>query len=158
MKKIVLAATVLLTCSATSALALDAKATKETTASPEKAWAAVGDFCGIASWHPAIIKCVPSTADGHQVRTLSLKGGGTIEEELVSRDDKDMHYTYKILKGPLPVDDYESVISVTPKGDGSMVSWSGTFKAKGASDDDATKTVAGIYEAGVDGIVAKAEN
>jgi hypothetical protein len=157
MKKILVAATVLVICSTTAAFALDAKVTKETSASPANTWAAIGDFCGIATWHPAVTKCVPSTKDGHQIRTLSLKGGGSIEEELVSRNDKKMQYTYKILQSPFPVDDYESTISVIPQGDGSNVSWAGTFKAKGASDADAVKTITGIYQAGVDGIVAKAE-
>ncbi len=157
MKKILLSAAVLLVCSTGSAFALEAHASKETTASPAKAWAAVGDFCGIASWHPAVTKCVPGTKDGHKVRFLTLKGGGKIEEELVSRNDKKMKYTYKILTSPLPVEHYKSTISIVPNGSGATVKWTGKFMAKGASDAEAKKVITGIYVAGVDGIAAKAQ-
>ena len=51
------------------------------TARPTQAWAAIGDFCGIAGWHPAIEKCELGEKGGKPIRTLSLKGGGTIVEE-----------------------------------------------------------------------------
>jgi Polyketide cyclase / dehydrase and lipid transport len=157
MKKILLSAAMLLVCSTTAAFALEAKVSTNTSTSAAKDWAVVGDFCGIASWHPAVTKCVSSTKDGHQVRFLSLKGGGTIEEELVSRDDKKMKYTYKILKSPLPVEHYKSTIRVKPKGTGATIEWSGHFTAKkGSTDADAVKVITGIYKAGVDGIAAQA--
>jgi len=158
MIKYMLPAAAVLVCSTSAAFALEARVTKDTTSAPEKVWASVGDFCGIADWHPAVEKCVASTADGDEVRTLSLKGGGTIEEELISRSDDDMSYSYKILTSPLPVASYESTISVVPEGDGTSIVWVGTFDAKGASDEDAVKTISGIYQAGVDGIAAATKN
>jgi polyketide cyclase/dehydrase/lipid transport protein len=82
------------------------------TATPEAAWKKIGDFCGIATWHPAVEKCVLS--DDGKMRTLSLKGGGTIVETLVSRDDNAHSYTYEIVSSPLPVSDYVSTIKVLP--------------------------------------------
>ncbi|GAN77008.1 SRPBCC family protein [Acidisphaera rubrifaciens] len=123
------------------------------TMTPADMWAKVGDFCGIGNWLPPVQKCTLS-ADGKQ-RTLSLKGGGEVVEALVSRNDKKRTYTYRILSSPLPVEDYRSTIHVVAKGSGSEVIWSGTYKAKGASDADAEKTIAGIYKAGVDTLVGK---
>ena len=112
----------------------------------------VGDFCGIASWHPAIEKCTLS-ADGKQ-RTLSLKGGGTIVEALEDWDNANHSYTYTILSGPLPVTNYHSTIAVTGDAKGSTLKWTGKFDAKGAPDADAKKTMDGVYEAGVKALTA----
>ncbi|HXB78547.1 MAG TPA: SRPBCC family protein [Bradyrhizobium sp.] len=106
----------------------------------------VGDFCGIATWHPAIEKCVLS-ADGKQ-RTLSVKGGGTVVEALEKWDDANRSYTYTILSGPLPVANYHSTISVGADPKGSALKWMGKYDAKGVPDADSKKTMDGVYEAG----------
>lgn len=141
--------------SATSALALDAHYSKDTAASAAKAWATIGDFCGISAWHPALEKCELSKKDGATLRTLTLKGGGTITEQLVEQNDKTMTQTYVILEGVLPVQKYKSTLKVVPKGDAATYDWSGTFEAKGAPDADAVKTITGVYAAGVDSLVEK---
>ena len=128
------------------AFALESSLTMTSSMSPEALWKKIGDFCGIANWHPAIEKCVLS-ADGKQ-RTLSLKGGGTLVEALENRDDANHAYTYAIVSGPLPVANYHSTISVSPDPKGSSLKWVGTYDAKGASDADAKKVIDGIYDAG----------
>jgi hypothetical protein len=148
----VAAAAVALVFSGLSAYAVESTYTAKSTAAPDAVWKKIGDFCGIASWHPVIEKC--ELSDGGKTRTLSLKGGGTIVEKLVSRDDKAHSYTYKIVSGPLPVSDYVSTIKVLPDGSGSSIVWTGHYKAKGASDADAKKTIDGVYKAGVD-VLAK---
>jgi hypothetical protein len=144
------AAAVALAFSCLSAAAVESTYKATSTAAPEAVWKKIGDFCGIATWHPAIEKCVLS--DGGKTRTLSLKGGGTIVEKLVSRDDTAHSYTYQIVSSPLPVSDYESTIKVLPEGSGSSIVWTGDYKAKGASDADAKKTIDGVYKAGVDAL------
>ena len=137
---------------ATSAQALESKASKPTSQPVDAVWKKVGDFCGIANWHPAIAKCDLS-ADKKE-RTLTLKGGGTIVERLVRWSDKDHSYTYKIISGPLPVADYESTLRVgaAKSGNGSVISWRGHYTAKGASDADAKKAIDGVYDAGLKGL------
>lgn len=137
--------------------AIEVAKTADVAAPPAKVWETIGDFCGIANWHPAVEKCVPSQKDGKTLRTLSLKGGGTIVEEQVSRDDKVMSYTYAIVESPLPVSDYTSTLSVSPSGSGSKLDWKGSFKAKGAPDTVATDAISGIYESGLKGIAEKAK-
>ncbi len=142
---------------ATPALALEVTKTATVAASPDKVWKTIGGFCGIGDWHPVIEKCELSKKGGKEERTLSLKGGGTIVEQEQSRDDKKMDYTYTILSGPLPVQDYKSTIMVEKDGSGSKVTWTGSFKAKGAPDDKAKEAIAGVYEAGLKGIADKAK-
>ena len=148
-------AALLLAISAPSAFALEVVKTVDIAAPPAKVWAAIGDFCGISQWHPAITACVPSTKGAAQVRTLTLKGGGTIVEQQTARDDAAMTYSYEILDGPLPVADYKSTITVAPHGDGSIVTWFGQFAAKGAPDSKAEAAIAGVYQSGLAGLSSK---
>ena len=141
----------------TSAFALDAKVAKDSTAPADASWAAVGDFCAISTWHPAVEKCVISEKDGNIYRTLSLKGGGTILEKQLTFDKAKMSYSYTIEESPLPIANYKSTLRVVPKDKGSTIEWSGTFDAKGATDAEAVKVIAGIYEAGVGALAGKAK-
>lgn len=137
------------------ALALEAHVSKDTAGSASGVWAAIGDFCGIGSWHPAVASCELSEKDGATMRTLTLKDGGKILEKQTAFDAGAMSYSYEIVESPLPVANYKSTIKVVDKDGGATIDWSGTFDAKGASDDDAVKTIAGIYQAGVDSLAEK---
>ena len=134
---------------ATATQVIESKASRTTSESVDAVWRKIGDFCGIANWHPAVAKCELS-ADKKD-RTLTLKGGGTIVEHLVSWSDKTHSYTYKIVSSPLPVDNYVSTIHVAAakSGSGSVIYWRGQYIAKGASDADAKKAIDGIYGAGL---------
>ena len=145
------AATAALLFSAGAAFALDSSITMTSSMSPDALWKKIGDFCGIAAWHPAIAKCELS-ADGNQ-RTLSLKGGGTIVEALENLDAANRTYTYTIVSGPLPVANYHSTISVSADPKGSSLKWVGKYDAKGAPDADAKKVIDGIYESGEKALV-----
>jgi Polyketide cyclase / dehydrase and lipid transport len=144
-------ATALLLLSIGPAVALESSLTMTSSTSPDALWKKIGDFCGIANWHPAIEKCVLS-ADGKQ-RTLSVKGGGTIVETLENLDPANRTYTYTIVSSPLPVANYHSTISVSADPKGSSLKWVGKYDAKGASDADAKKVIDGIYEAGEKALV-----
>lgn len=139
------------------ALALDAHVAKDTAGTAAAAWAAIGDFCGIASWHPAVAKCEISVKDGATYRTLTLKDGAQLLEKQTAFDAKAMTYSYTIESGPLPVKSYASTLKVIAKDNGATFDWSGTFDAKDAADADAVKTIAGIYTGGIDALVAKSE-
>jgi hypothetical protein len=109
-----------------AAYAIDTSAKASSKLSADAMWAKIGDFCGIAKWHPALEKCELS-ADG-KTRTLSLKGGGTIVEALTKMDTAGKSYTYSIVSGPLPVAKYD---------------------AKGAPDAEAAKAIQGVYDSGL---------
>lgn len=142
------AAALFLSC--LSAAAIESRVSAMSSHSVAVVWHRVGDFCGIANWLPPVAKCTLQKK-GRQ-RMLSLKGGGTIIEHLVRWSNKHHRYTYRILKSPLPVSHYISTISVTAHGKGSVVEWVGHYKAKGATNAAAKKTIDGIYKAGVDSL------
>ena len=142
------------------------KVTKAVTidASVDKVWDQVKNFDGLNAWHPAVAKDEIVAGKNNEVgaeRLLTLKDGGTIKEKLLAFDAKDHSYKYAILEGVLPVSEYTSTISVTAAGkDKSTVTWSGSFKRKdhaekpaaNADDATATKTMSGVYEAGLDNL------
>ncbi len=142
------------------------KVTKQVTinAPADDVWAKIKNFDSLDKWHPAVEKDQIVAGKNNEVgaeRMLSLKGGGTIKEKLLAFDDKRHSYRYSILEGVLPVSDYTSTITVVPAGkDRSTVTWTGSFKRKDtsdkpaadANDETATKTMSGVYQAGLDNL------
>lgn len=133
-------------------------------------WAASKDFDGLARWHPALEKDEIVKGSNNvpgAIRSLSLKGGGTIREQLLAFSDPMHSFKYKILESPLPVAGYVSTFRVRPgKGDTAIVRWTGTFKRKNTADnppDDQTdeaakKVITGIYSSGLANLKKQVEH
>ena len=139
-----------------TAQAVEVKKTLSVPASPEASWTALGDFCGVSQWHPAIESCQIEKVGGATFRQLGLKGGGAIREKLLSWSDKTKSYRYSIVEGPLPVADYVSKIRVTMQKDGSsLITWSSHFTAKGVPDAKAQEIIGGVYDAGLTSLKQK---
>lgn len=155
MLKRVIAAAALVVAPFTPASALEYTKSVDIAAAPETVWKAIGEFCGIADWHPAVEKCALSEKDGNTLRTLTLKDGGTVVERQEARDEGAMSYTYTMLESVLPVANYRSTIHVAKSGNGSRVTWTCNFRSKGAPNDRTRKAISGIYEAGLRGISGK---
>jgi len=130
-------------------------------ASASKVWKTVKSFDALNAWHPAVAtdQIVEGTNDTvGAVRLLTLKGGGTIKEKLLSFEPARHKFGYEIVEGVLPVSDYKSTLSVTSAGKGkSTVTWSGHFKRKNTGDSPAdnendktaTDTITGVYTGGL---------
>ena len=117
--------------------------------SPGEVWAVLGDFTVLEGWFPGIEGCA-SEADGKR-RRISLPGGATVIEELVSRDEAAMTLSYRIVEAPMPFTDYESRINVVGVPDGTSVAWEGDFTPTG-SEGDAAKLLGGIYRKALDAL------
>ena len=144
--------------------------TVEISAPPEKVWAVIGSFQDM-SWHPAIDKTEGKGGNGPEAtRTLTLKGGGTIQEELAKFEPEQKSYSYRITTVDvkvLPVTNYSSTITVTPaEGGKSTVEWRGAFyrgypnndPPPELNDEAAVKAVSGVYRAGLDALKTKVES
>jgi hypothetical protein len=134
---------------ASPAFAVDVKRSVDVSATLDAAWKAIGDFCGIGNWHPAIAKCEISNRDGATFRMLTLKGGGEVFEKKTAWDDVGRSYSYTIEESPLPVANYGATVSVAPNGSGSTIVWTAHFDAKGATDAKAAEVIGGIFDAGL---------
>jgi hypothetical protein len=122
---------------------------------PPAVWEFAGGFCAIKDWHPVVADCQETKEGDVTFRTLTLKDGGKIKEKLLESDDTS--YSYEIVESPLPVKNYKAKFSVE---DGNhenrtMVEWTADFEANGASDDEASKKIKDIFDAGLKGIKHK---
>ena len=129
--------------------ALEVRQTVAVTAPPEEVWEVIGDFCAIAEWHPAVGQCARSEQNGVAMRTLTTVDGGVLVEKRVQYSDEGMSYTYEIVESSLPVANYVSTLAVMDGADGSLITWSGEFAARDASDDQAIEAISGLYQAGL---------
>lgn len=66
--------------------------------SADAVWKVVGDPARIIEWFPGLTGV--TVADGH--RTLTMRSGLTVEEEIVTLDHRLRRFQYRIT-GPLPV-------------------------------------------------------
>lgn len=124
-------------------------------APPAKVWQAIGDFDAIDRWHPAVESAEIIEGENNEPgarRHLMLAGdGGTIDEELVARDDDRMSYSYRIVEGVLPVRNYSAEIAVeAAHGNASRILWTGSFDAaEGVEDAKAQEVITGVYTGGL---------
>ena len=143
--------------------------TVEINAPADKVWAVVGNFQD-GSWIPVVEKTEGKGGNEPKAtRTLTLKGGATVEEELSKYDAAKKSLMYRIDKvdvKTLPVNDYSSWIEVEPDGaDKTKVTWRGAFyrgymnndPPPELNDEAAKKAVLGLYKAGLENVKAKAE-
>ncbi|KQO74891.1 MULTISPECIES: SRPBCC family protein [unclassified Methylobacterium] len=143
--------------------------TVEINAAPDKVWAVIGNFQDM-SWLPPVEKT--EGKGGNEVkatRTLTLKGGATVDEELYKYSAEKMSYSYRITKvdvKTLPVNDYSSTLKVEDAGGGkSKVVWDGAFyrgymnndPPPELNDEASQKAVRGLYRTGLDALKAKLE-
>lgn len=127
----------------------------ELDAVPADVWKVVGDF-GALDKFVAVVESVDVEGEGvGAVRTLHLPEGATVTETLDAWDADAMSYSYSISESPLPIEGYSSTIAVSAlEGGRTKVDWSSKFKAKGAPDADARKSVTDFYALGFAGLKA----
>ena len=79
----------------------------------EKLWEKLVDFGGTEKFVPDLIEKVIVGGDGiGAVRTIYLKGGEVIVEELTSINSSKLEMKFIILSTPMPVFNYEGVFTV----------------------------------------------
>lgn len=88
--------------------------------SPDEVWRVVADAGAIATWFPLIEE---SRADG-DARFCSMKGGGSLEEQIVTSDDRLRRFQYRITGGDIPVEHHIGTVDVLEDGAGSLVIYS----------------------------------
>lgn len=121
--------------------------------SAESVWKAIGDFCAIQDWHPAVTKCEVSKDGDTTFRTLTLGDGGKIKEKKTGTSATG--YMYNITESPLPVKNYNSLFDVEGNDKSAKVTWTASFEANGKPDSEAKDTIAGIFDAGLKSISEK---
>lgn len=125
----------------------------------EEAWKKIREFNDM-SWHPAVDTTMAESGNHiGSVRTIQLKGGGSLLEKLDAHSDGTRSYAYRMLdSGPLPISEYKSILSVNISGpDSCVIVWSGTFVTVN-SDKNSTEIISDIYRAGLNSIRSQLES
>lgn len=131
-----------------------------TIAAPADAvWAKVKNFDALKDWHPAVASSPADKGNAEgSVRTITLKGGGTLVETIESYNEAQKKYSYRAKDGgALPVTNYTSTLSVVADGGKSVVEWRGAFyrgypnnnPPPEQNDEAALKAVTGVYRDGL---------
>ena len=124
-------------------------------------WKVIGNFIELATWHPAVARTALVGGANNEpgaVRSIETKDGAIIVEELLAYDAGRHSMRYQIMESPLPVRNYVSTLRVVAAGTGSRVAWASDFDAVHSDtvdDAKAREIVAGIYQAGFEGLRAR---
>ena len=125
----------------------------------DKVWERVRDFNGMPKWHPRIRDsriedALPADKVGC-IRNFHLQNGDSIREQLLGLSDYDMFYSYAILEGPMPLEDYISTLRLTPVTDGErcFIEWSAEFSCDPTDETDLVDGIGGnVFQAGFDAL------
>ncbi len=137
-------------------------------ADPQKVWAMVGRFGGLADWHPDVASVEATGGDAvGAVRKITLRKGGVITESLDEFDPQQFKYSYR-MSDPnleaLPVSSYSATLVVRPAaGGGSEVQWygrlyrgdTGNEPAEGLDDESAKAAMTAFLRDGLKGLEKK---
>lgn len=122
----------------------------------DEVWALMGDFNGLASVSPDVVKS--ELEQGGAIRRLTLTDGAQFVEQLVSRDDDARQVAYAILEGvgmELPFKRYVGtyrVIDDVP-GESCIFELIGEYDGDGFTEADAREDMHGFYDGCMAGLV-----
>ena len=94
-------------------------------ASAPEVWALVGDFGGLAEWHPWVPNC--SLSDDGLTRTIDL-GSTAAVERLLPEAIHPLSHSYVVIDSPMPIANYRATWEAIPTPTGCRVTWSATFE------------------------------
>lgn len=127
------------------------------TAPPDRVWAVLRDFGGVAGWHPAVVaSSIEDDLDADvvgAVRSLRLADLTHVEDRLTGLDDARRRLSYRSEKPGFPVTELAGTLRVFPvtEGGGSFVVWDATFAPKPGEDPEVWENVfaGAIFPAGL---------
>ncbi len=122
-------------------------------ASASDVWAVVGDFNGLPNWNAGVERSEMS--NGGKRRTLYLKIGGTVVEDLLEHDDAARRVSYSIIESAVPVGRHTATMTVHERGsNASMVHWTCEFEPNGAPIETVEGIFSRIFEGGLQQLAA----
>ena len=129
--------------------------TDQINASADSVWELVRDFGGIKKWNSGAISDISVEGEGiGAVRTITLPGELTLQEELRGFDAAERSFSYAIVgDSPMPVSDYLATLTIVPvSADLCRVEWGSTFECGDFPEEKAIPLVEGIYKNGIVGL------
>lgn len=104
------------------------------------------EFGGLEKILPDMIESLKVTGSGlGALRTVKLKGGGTVIERLDAAFDGRL-FAYTItFNDTMPFENYCAVVTLADAGDKTLAKWGSNWDAKGASEDEIKTMLTGLY-------------
>jgi uncharacterized protein YndB with AHSA1/START domain len=122
--------------------------TLELPANAEDVWAIVGDFNGLARWNAGVTRS--DLSHQGQRRTLTLKAGGTVVEDLVEYDWAARRCSYRIVESAVPVVQHKATLFVVDRGPGrATVHWTCEFYPKDVDVETVTAIFSAVFDRGL---------
>lgn len=117
-------------------------------ASAGDVWAIVGDFNGLPKWNAGVERS--ELSNGGKRRTLYLKVGGTVVEDLLEHDNAARRISYSIVESAVPVSRHKATMTVWDRGAGrSTVHWTCEFEPRGVPLETVEGIFSRIFEGGL---------
>jgi hypothetical protein len=114
----------------------------------EEVWKVVSDAGSISTWFPLIEQS--RAEDG--MRYCSLQGGGKLEEEIVTSNDRLRRFQYRIVAGDMPVEHHIGTIDVLEDEGSSLVVYS-----TDVTPDEVAEQMDGVLAEGLQGLKSHLE-
>lgn len=121
-------------------------------ATAEEVWSIIGDFAGLARWHPLVPNCRPG--DDGCSRIISLRGLEVVEV-LIPDQSPPMGHTYTVRASPMPITDYRATLQVVAEGARARLRYHGRFTPVGVSEEQAAGMLRGFFDAGFSALQAR---
>jgi hypothetical protein len=118
-------------------------------APPAKVWELMGPFG--AMWHPLIAQISLTGTGPGQLRTVETVDGKTLIERLDATDNAKRQYRYSGVTG-IGASNYTGVLEVSPKGNGSAVTWRVQFLSDGQPTIIIKTVVATLQKVGLESL------
>jgi carbon monoxide dehydrogenase subunit G len=93
-------------------------------ATPDEAWAVVGDLAAADRWVPGVVSARVDSG----TRVCTLADGSQIHEEITGYSPEQRRYSYAHTEHPMPLERSTGTLSVVPDGEGSRVVWDATVE------------------------------
>jgi carbon monoxide dehydrogenase subunit G len=108
---------------------------QEIRAAADAVWPVVSDFAGITRFMAGLEKVEVQGQGIGAVRTVTVAGGNKLQERLESFDPKARSFSYSVLPGAVPVQNYLATVKLADAGAGrTRITWTARFDAPGLSE------------------------
>lgn len=110
-------------------------------------------FGGLEKILPDMIESLELTGSGlGALRTVKIKGGGTVIERLDAAFDQRL-FAYTItFNDIMPFENYCAVVTLEDAGDKTLARWGSNWDAKGSSEEEIKGTLTTLYGSLLDGL------